>query len=389
MRTARLFFLFSLTLPALADPLFESIQLVQAGGVNLTVNGYSIPELADWDGDGRPDLLVGEGGGAFSQSKVRLYLNQGQPGAPLFGAWSYLQAAGAEISQPSISCMGVCPRVADWNADGLPDLLLGRADGTVVLYLNDGAPGTPHLVAGVSVLAGPAGQQLPLDVGNRATPVWVDWNADGRPDLLCGAMDGKAWLALNQGAPGAPLLASPVALLNSGGTALVIPSGRSCLVPLDPNGDGVWDLLAGNTDGRLLDYHNLGGPGGEAFSGPLDLLCGGAPVDLPSTLRCRPAACDWNGDGQTDLLIGYGDGLVRLALAPTPPPPAAPDPLTIQALDGTLRLSWPPGASMDSYRIYQSIDGATWSLAGETGDTQWLVPVPPDGMARYRVTCVR
>jgi hypothetical protein len=45
----------------------------------------------------------------------------------------------------------------------------------------------------------------------------------------------------------------------------------------------------------------------------------GVAIDLPGTLRTRPSVCTWTGDGKFgpkdgywDLLVGYGDGKIRL-----------------------------------------------------------------------------
>ena len=38
----------------------------------------------------------------------------------------------------------------------------------------------------------------------------------------------------------------------------------------------------------------------------------GVPIDLPGIPRSRPYVCDWTGDGSLDLLVGAGDGIVRL-----------------------------------------------------------------------------
>ena len=52
-------------------------------------NGY--PWLGDFDGDGKPDLLVGRGGGSSKgalgrEGRLRVYRNVGEAGAPRFGA---------------------------------------------------------------------------------------------------------------------------------------------------------------------------------------------------------------------------------------------------------------------------------------------------------------
>ena len=45
-------------------------ELVQAGGADISVLGYSVPSLADWDNDGLNDLIVGEGSGSYSTLTV-------------------------------------------------------------------------------------------------------------------------------------------------------------------------------------------------------------------------------------------------------------------------------------------------------------------------------
>ena len=77
---------------------FGDEELVQAGGSDLAVFGYSVPSLVHWDGDGLPDLIVGEGDG-ITAGKVRVYLNGGTPIAPQFGSFAYAQSLGADLSR--------------------------------------------------------------------------------------------------------------------------------------------------------------------------------------------------------------------------------------------------------------------------------------------------
>ncbi|MCP4247365.1 MAG: hypothetical protein GY778_09990 [bacterium] len=74
-------------------------QIVQAGGTDLAVPGYSVPSLVFWDGDDRLDLIVGEGSGS-SAAKVRMYLGVGQPCAPEFSAFSYAQSSVGDLVVP-------------------------------------------------------------------------------------------------------------------------------------------------------------------------------------------------------------------------------------------------------------------------------------------------
>lgn len=95
MRIASLLLAF-ICFTALSDlPEFSSPFFVQANGTDLVVDG-SVPDpyVADWDGDGVKDLIVGQ----FSQGKIRLYLNSGTNASPVFTTYSFLQADGSDIT---------------------------------------------------------------------------------------------------------------------------------------------------------------------------------------------------------------------------------------------------------------------------------------------------
>jgi len=96
-------------------------QRVTVGGTDLQVMAYSVPALADWNADGLPDLVVGEKFDLAS-GKVRVYLNSGSAGAPVYGAFFYVQAAGSDLTVPASGCLGAYPRIYDWNQDGRVDV---------------------------------------------------------------------------------------------------------------------------------------------------------------------------------------------------------------------------------------------------------------------------
>jgi hypothetical protein len=75
-----------------------SEEIIQSGGVDIDVPGYSVPSTADWNDDGLPDLIVGEGG---SEAKVRVYVNvSGTQGAPEFDGYAYAQAGTTDLVEP-------------------------------------------------------------------------------------------------------------------------------------------------------------------------------------------------------------------------------------------------------------------------------------------------
>ena len=87
----------------------------------------------DWDNDGDLDILIGSfGGGLF------LRTNKGTRSEPAYSGESIqINANGKPIKE---TCHAN-PVVADWDGDGLWDLVIGSGDGSVGWYKNIGQTG--------------------------------------------------------------------------------------------------------------------------------------------------------------------------------------------------------------------------------------------------------
>ena len=148
----------------------------------LVTGTASAVHAVDWDGDGRMDLLVGDIGG-----NVYLIPNEGTTKKYAFGKHRPLEAGGKPLRVNG----DAGPFACDWDGDGLIDLLVGAGDGSVWFYRNIGSARAPKLAAGVQLVApGEAsfGADAPREPrrGIRAKVCAVDWNGDGRLDLLVG-----------------------------------------------------------------------------------------------------------------------------------------------------------------------------------------------------------
>ncbi len=68
-----------------------------AGGVIIDVGYYAAPCVADWDGDGLKDLVLGQ----FTSGNIRFYKNEGTNDNPVFSTYTMIYADGSPISVPS------------------------------------------------------------------------------------------------------------------------------------------------------------------------------------------------------------------------------------------------------------------------------------------------
>ncbi len=142
--------------------------------------------VSDWNRDGKLDLLVG-----VKDGSVKFVPNLGQMrfGFPL----DLIDESGNPISAYNAG-----PCVVDWDGDGVDDLLLGTNEGALRFYKGrPNAPGLPLLLEAPTLLIA-APQHAPrftaansLDLlqnrSNRRIKISpVDWNHDGKLDLLVG-----------------------------------------------------------------------------------------------------------------------------------------------------------------------------------------------------------
>jgi hypothetical protein len=169
----------------------ETLKHSDGKPVNPGFGSFAFP--FDWDGDGKIDLIVGT-----SSGEVLFLRNIGTREKPVFAEAVPLEADGKKIEIRSGSA---APVVADWDGDGKPDLVVGSEEGSVVWFRNVGTRKAPTLAA-AKVLVPPSPSpwehdksKRPGEWGVRSRPCVVDWDGDGKLDLLvgdrCGGFEAK------------------------------------------------------------------------------------------------------------------------------------------------------------------------------------------------------
>ena len=283
----------------------------EAGPIDL--GNYVYPQTFDWNGNGLHDLVVGT-----IEGPIYLFLNTGNRQEPVFD--DKVPIEGIE------TLMYPHPTFADMNGNGLPDLLLGHREGTVLLYENVGAPGQPEFES-----RGPLSKEdgKPVEVFLLSHQCATDWNNDGRIDLLVGNDSGQVVLFRNVGTPARPVYDDGEMLKDNGGE--LISGVHPITSYVDWDGDGDLDLVVGHQEQVIRLFRNSGSrtePRFDGFEELNEIVCDRKTLAArdPATApywdneallfnteylgNLAPSFVDWDGSGRPDLLLGNYAGLV-------------------------------------------------------------------------------
>ena len=326
--------------------------LTMVGGKEtpVTAQGIATIEPIDWDGDGDIDMVVGS-----EPAAPAVIINEGTQTAPVWSPPAALKFVdGSPVEYYSIdrglgSVWGpsewymerVLPRLADWDGDGVRDLLTGSM-GLRQLFLKG------RVVDGELRFEKPqvftVGGQ-PLAAGQRVQPAAADQDGDGRPDLI--ALDDQNILKAWPG-NGTTALGEAKAYLDENGKPLQLKTpildlghARCSFESVDWDLDGKSDLIV------YLAFDRRRG-GIYYYRGSEKPMQFEKRVKMSSFISFHNGGiglADWDGDGLLGVFTG-GDGghlgerakprgklfVVSGKDLPVPPAPRVPKPITITAL---------------------------------------------------------
>ena len=252
------------------------------------------PVLADFDGDGKEDLVA-----ADEDGRVAVYAGTGTfvNGAPAFRRGRFLRQKAQELK---FGCLAT-PFGCDWDGDGDWDFICGNSAGYIAFIENLSGPGVER-------------------------PKWAE------PRYLTVRGERIRTVAGWNGSPQGPAERK---------------WGYSSVSVGDWDGDGLLDVLANDINGDVRLYRGIrpGGTEVESASGIAVEWAGAQPVpawewrrnpgrNLRAPWRTTVEMFDWNRDGLQDVVVMDCEGYVSLYER-------------FRAADGSLRLKPPRRVFVD------------------------------------------
>lgn len=316
---------------------------------DYVLNAGGTAMLADWDGDGIADIVVGSGNpsvlsGIAAPSTTVLF---GEGGG---------RFAGATVTPASVAgsdATGQTLVSADFDNDGIPDLVLADRTAAAVTVLKGKGNGefeTTYTASTQSV----GGYPVSLALG--------DFDHDGRQDIAVlldvpfGTGEAEILFGKGDGTFTAPLvLTVPGAFLSFIGTA-------------DFNGDGIPDLVVSSKNSVTILLAKTGG----TFAPPASYSVQGGYLE--SGYAITAAMGDFNRDGKVDIAVpGQAAGQINILLGKGDGTFSAGPPIP---------LSFPPATGGGSSRGPVNLAAADFNgdgrmdLAATIGDRQNLSAAP-------------
>lgn len=238
------------------NPVFK---LADSNFINLSGSGegyfFAHPTFGDLNGDGKPDLLIGEGNGNLS------YYTNTSNGTSF--SFSLVNRNAFNILAGTYAT----PQLIDLDKDGLLDIVCGNTAGTIRYYRNKGSGTAPDFSSSATIdslgkistieIFTTIGRSPMPDINGYSAPHVVDLDNNGTWELITGTSTGRILIYTNvttQKDQPALLIDNPFIDNGTPGNAPYNKrfGNRTTISTALLDGDNKPDIVAGNLAGGLV-----------------------------------------------------------------------------------------------------------------------------------------
>lgn len=150
---------------------------------------YATPFVVDWNQNGTPDLLLGEG--TYSTNVIRLYLDL-----------AAVESSSGDLPRERVLYVGeertfLTPSAWDWDGDGSKDLIVADGEGVITLHPNPGGRFRNGLQEMETFSTVVMEGETP-GMHRFIAPQPCDWNADGIMDFIWSGPFGRIFYSLGK-----------------------------------------------------------------------------------------------------------------------------------------------------------------------------------------------
>lgn len=288
------------------DLSYQGSNFLMSQSIDLGANAS--PCFYDYDGDGDQDLFVVHSGDrnltGGIKDQIALFKNVGDKNNPKlrlsdlnFGNFSQFNLSYSHLA------------IYDFDEDGKYEFYLGQLDGSVDQFTNSGSNASPVFALNNSNFVGSFAT-------SDAAISFMDYNKDGKTDIILGSFIGDISLYENTGTNQAPSFTWKAdrfgkmftnAFTNRTNPPSFEGIGRSRPLVVDMNGDGTEEIIAGSFSGKIFAWQPTENINDSflPFQNFINFIDANDDTltDYFFGLNTSVAAADLDNDTITDLLV--------------------------------------------------------------------------------------